>query len=100
MKEKKHELVEKFLVYCFCSILSLLHFQHIRKLHISHLKRKKIIFIAFLFQLESLKESQNIKNASQVKKIFGLRHALIFLPTLGIYCEAYEIHNSNAVPTS
>ena len=53
------------------------------------------MFIAFLFQLESLKECQNIKNASQKSKDFLLRRMLIFLFTLGIYRDASEIYNSN-----
>ena len=61
-------------------------------------KWKKIIFIALLFQLESLKETQNIyiKNASQKSKKFFPRRKLIFHATLKIYCEANEIYNSNA----
>ena len=40
----KHELVEKFLVFCFCSILSLLHFQLFT--YISHLIQTKRMFFA------------------------------------------------------
>ena len=54
--------------------------------YISHLKRKKRIFITFLYQLESLKESQNIKMLRKSPKNFCMRCALI-------YCKANEIYN-------
>ena len=67
--------------------------------YISHLKRKKKMFIAFPFQLDS---HIIVKRIAKYKKCFTYVKkklacsALFYLAMLGIYCKANEIQNSNA----